>query len=133
MKNAGLTLSTVSLIALLVVGPSARNLASATEQQPAAAEGGQSEASQSAPSAPGMTGGGEMGGKGMMGGGEMGAKGMMGGPMMGAGMMGGCPGMAMMNADPKTRGQMMEIQGRMMKEMGELMEKRGKELERGSH
>jgi hypothetical protein len=67
----------------------------------------------------------------MTGAGEMCRKGMMGGAMMGSGMMGGCPCMGMMNADPKTRGQMMEIHGRMMKEMGELMEKSGKEMERG--
>lgn len=57
---------------------------------------------------------------------------MMGGKgMTGGGMMGGCGGMAMMNTDPKTRGQMMQIKGRMMKEMGDLMIKRGKELEDG--
>jgi len=59
-------------------------------------------------------------------------KGMTGGGMMtGPQMMGGCAGMAMMNTDPKTRGQMMQIKGRMMKEMGDLMVKRGKELEEG--
>ncbi len=40
-----------------------------------------------------------------------------------------CP--MMMDTDPKTRGEMMQIQGRMMKEMGELMERRGKEIEQG--
>jgi len=54
-------------------------------------------------------------GPGMMGGGMW--PGMMGGGMgMGPGMMAGCPGM-MMDVDPKTRGQMMQIRGRMMKEM----------------
>ena len=68
----------------------------------------------------------------MMGHGRMmGCNGMMGGGMgMGPVMMGGGMGM-MMNADPKTRGQMMQIRGRMMKEMGELMERRGKEIEQG--
>src|ERR1039457_7169630 len=57
-------------------------------------------------------------------------KGVMGGGMgMGQGMMDGCP--MMMDVDPKTRGEMMQIQGRMMKEMGELMERRGKEIEQG--
>ena len=71
---------------------------------------------------------GMMGSQGMMGG----ESGMMGGPGMmgGAGGMMGMPMMQMMS-DPKTRGQMMEIQGRMMKEMGELMIKRGQELEQG--
>ncbi|HEY4901805.1 MAG TPA: hypothetical protein VIH91_13410, partial [Terriglobales bacterium] len=62
--------------------------------------------------------------------GNMGGKGMMGSGMgMGQGMMGGCP--MMMDADPKTRGEMMQIQGRMMKEMSDLMERRGKEIEQG--
>ena len=43
--------------------------------------------------------------------------------------MDGCP--MMMDVDPTTRGEMMQIQGRMMKEMGELMERRGKEIEQG--
>jgi hypothetical protein len=68
---------------------------------------------------------------GMMGGRGMG-QGMMGGPgmMAGPGGMMEMPMMEMMN-DPKTRGQMMEIQGRMMKDMGDLMEKRGQELQQG--
>jgi hypothetical protein len=48
--------------------------------------------------------------------------------MSGAGGMMGMPMMDMMS-DPKTRGQMMEIQGRALKEMGDLMMKRGQELE----
>lgn len=74
------------------------------------------------------------GGSGMMG--RMhcmkhGGMGHMGGPMM---FMRKGPGMGMgmemmsMYADPKTRGQMMEIRGRMLQEMGKLMEERGKEI-----
>ncbi len=84
--------------------------------QPATSEA-EHESHHPAPASQGM-------GMGMMGGPEMMGPGVMGGP---GGMM-NMPMMQMMN-DPKTRGQMMEIQGRMMKEMGELMEKRGKELE----
>jgi hypothetical protein len=87
--------------------------------QPATSEG-EHESHHPAAQSQGM-GMGMMGGQGMMGG-----SGMMGGP----GMMMEMPMMQMMN-DPKTRGQMMEIQGRMMKEMGDLMIKRGQEVEQG--
>lgn len=64
----------------------------------------------------------------------MGSKGMMGGGMMtGPQMMGGCAGMAMMNTDPKTRGQMMQIKGRMMKEMGDLMSSAAKNSRKASN
>jgi len=42
-------------------------------------------------------------------------------------MMGCTSGM--MDLDPKTRAQMLEIQGRAMKEIGELLEKRGRAME----
>lgn len=79
----------------------------------------------------GMMNGPAMMGRHMMGGsGGMMPGGMMQGGMMQGGMMPGCMmDMRMMMNDPKTRGQMMQIQGRMMREMGELMEQRGKELE----
>jgi hypothetical protein len=97
--------------------------------QPATSEG-EHESHHPAAQSQGM-GMGMMGGQGMMGGsGMMGGPGMMGPGMMGPGMMMEMPMMQMMN-DPKTRGQMMEIQGRMMKEMGELMIKRGQDLEQG--
>jgi hypothetical protein len=37
----------------------------------------------------------------------------------------------MSDLDPKTHGQMMQIQGKLMTEVGELMIKRGKEVEQG--
>lgn len=62
----------------------------------------------------------------------MGGPAMMGPHMMGPmGMIGGHGMMMFMNADPKTRGKMMQIQGQMMKEMGQLLEDRGKALEQG--
>lgn len=68
----------------------------------------------------------------MMGGGRMEPMARMGHPMM---LMKRWPGMGMgmmgMYADPKTRGQMMEIRGRMLQEIGKLMEERGKEIAAG--
>jgi hypothetical protein len=123
MKGARFITSLASITSILVLS------SVMAFGQPAASEA-EHESHHPAAASQGM-GAGMMGGPGMMG------SGMMGGPeMMGPGMMGGpggmtnMPMMQMMN-DPKTRGQMMEIQGRMMKEMGELMEKRGQELEQG--
>jgi len=126
VKNASSALQAISVIALLIVVPGVRPSAFAADQQPVAG-------AQDNPSAPASQPGTMMPGRGMMAGeGMMGGKGMMGGgTMMAPNMMGACPCMAMMNADPKTRGQMMQIQGRMMKEMGELMENRGKEIGQG--
>jgi hypothetical protein len=125
VKNANSALQAISVIALLIVVPGVRPSALAADQQPVpGAQGNPPSAAAPAPaSQPGtmMAREGMMGGKGMMG----------GGTMMAPNMMGACPCMAMMNADPKTRGQMMQIQGRMMKEMGEVMENRGKEIGQG--
>jgi hypothetical protein len=72
------------------------------------------------------------GGCGAMMAGRMGPMGHMGHPMM---LMRGWPGMGMemmgLYANPKTRGQMMEIRGRMLQEIGKLMEERGKEIAAG--
>jgi len=101
---------TVFTVALATSAP-----ALAQEQQPATAARNNPTAPPSSSGQPGM-----MGGMGMMG---------HGGMMGGKGMMHGCPEMMMMNEDPKTRGQMMQVRGRMMQQMGEIMIKRGKELE----
>lgn len=121
MRNLKLLLLTIAAVAFLLGAAGLRGSVLAADPQAAAAQD-QPGSTSSQPAQPGM-----MSGKGMM---E--PKGMTGGGMMtGPQMMGGCAGMAMMNTDPKTRGQMMQIKGRMMKEMGDLMVKRGKELEEG--
>jgi hypothetical protein len=113
MKRIGLLLA-IAILAFLFNAGRISGSVFAAEQEPAAApQPGQSQP----PPWPGPM----MGGPGMMWG-----RGPMGPGMMGPGMMGGP---MMMDADPKTRGEMMEIQGRAMKEMGALIEKRGKELQ----
>jgi len=119
VKNEKPILLIVLLATLLIFAPRMRAISLAADQPAATAQSAEVGSPQAPATAPEM-----MGGKGRMSGG------MMGPGMMGMGMMGAGPCM-MMNSDPKTRGQMMQIQGRMMKEMGELMEKRGKEIELG--
>lgn len=82
-------------------------------------------------------------GMGMMrGGGMMGEQMMPMMPMMPVMPMCGCPRMMMrsgmgmsggpmMNADAKTRGQLMQLRARMMREMADWLDKRGKEIEAG--
>ena len=123
MKNIKLLLLTIVAVALLLGAVGLRGSVLAADPQAAAAQD-QPGSTSSQPAQPGM-----MGGKGMMG-----SKGMMGGGMMtGPQMMGGCAGMAMMNTDPKTRGQMMQIKGRMMKEMGDLMSSAAKNSRKASN
>lgn len=138
MKRALVVIAGLMALALMV----------SLHSSPATAQEAGQQGSVTAPAAQPATGDagaaanpGMMGGPGMMRGQRMtppsgpcpcmGGGGM--GYMRGPGMMGHGMGMGMMGgmdmfADPKTRGEMMEIRGRMLKEMGDLMERRGKEL-----
>jgi hypothetical protein len=138
MKRALIAIGSLAAFALLISLHSFGQAYGAEEQ-------GKTTAPAAQPAGPeGM-----MGGPGMMGGQRMmrpygpcpcmtGAMGPMGGPPMmfmrtGPGMGMGMMGMGMMGmyADPKTRGQMIEIRGRMLQEIGKLMEERGKEIAAG--
>jgi hypothetical protein len=122
------TVFAILISVLVACSPSAAGLAAAQTQGSApAAQPSRTSSSGGAPREPGMMSGlGIVQGYGIM----------LRPDLMGPGLMPYCPvfggpGVGMMAADPKTRGEMMQIHGRMMKQMGELMERRGKEIEAG--
>lgn len=122
---------TIAALLLVLAGP-----ALAQQSSPRPPAGAQPQApSPSAPhTGPGM--GGMHGGGGMPGGmmGMGGMHGMMGGSTQGMGgmcmpMMMGMQGMMDAQADPKTRGLMLQMHGEMMKAVGDVMLKYGKQFE----